>query len=196
LNVIFHSFLGQDIAVLLETRGMRHGGNMFLGWVPFEGEGATWTYGAFLEEVRSIAGGLAARGVKPGNRILLHAENCPEALLTWFAATWMGAVCVSSNPKATGPELRYFASHTGAVGAVTQPAFANLLSDHCPELKWIAVTTTDGVDRPDRESSFEALRGEPMARCALDAVTASNILFTSGTTSRPKAVVWTRANVL
>ncbi len=143
-----------------------------------------------------MAGGLAARGVKPGDRILLHAENCPEALLTWFAAAWMGAVCVSTNPRSAGPELGYFASHTGVVGAVTQAEFADLLSRHCPELKWIAVTNADGTDRPDRASSFAALRGEPAARCEPDAAAASNMLFTSGTTSRPKAVVWTHANAL
>lgn len=171
---------------LLAARARERGSHSFLVWAPFEGEGRTWSYAQFAEDAARIAGGLAARGVVPGDRVIVHMENCPELLLAWFACAHLGAVCVNTNAASAGPELEHFVRLTGAVGAITQPQFEPLFAQHGRELKWLTVTGP----------GFERLRSEALPPRRPDDAAPATILFTSGTTSRPKGVLWTHANAL
>src|SRR5690606_7706214 len=115
----------------------------FLVWTPFEGPSQTWSYARFADHAAQVAGGLAARGVKPGDRVLVHLENCPELLLTLFACAHLGAVCVLTNAMAAGPELAYFAELTEARGVITQPKFEEKIREYCVDVNWMVVTDTD-----------------------------------------------------
>lgn len=197
-------FARLDAATLLQQRALQRGAHPFLHWATFDDAAAqTWTYAQFADDVARVAGGLRARGVQPGQRVMMHLENCPELLITWFACAHIGAVCVPTNAMAAGPELAYMAELTEAVGAVTQPRFAAKLAIHCPGLTWLAVTATDAGTpceagtSPAASDRFDALRASPPALLrAPDASQPLSILFTSGTTSRPKGVLWTHANAL
>ena len=136
---------------------------------------------------RASCGWRAACGVARGDRVLIHLENCAEAVLAWYACAWIGAVAVTTNARAAGDELAYYADNCGAVGGITQPKFAELVSANCKSLRWLAVTTT---------SSFASLDAEAPARHAPDPVAPCSVQYTSGTTSRPKGVLWTHANAL
>ena len=59
-----------------------------------------------------------------GDKILIHCDNCPEMVLAWYACAKLGAVGVTTNTRSAGPEVEYFASHVGCVGAITQPQYA------------------------------------------------------------------------
>ena len=179
-------YAGLDVPALLANRARERGTHPFLAWAPFEGPGRSWSYAQFADEVARIAGGLAARGVVPGDRVIVHMENCPELLLAWFACTHLGAICVNTNAASAGPELEYFAQMTGAVGAITQPNFESQFSAHCPGLGWLVTTGP----------RFDELRKSPLPARAPDTSALATILFTSGTTSRPKGVLWTHANAL
>ena len=179
-------YAGLDVPTLLRARARERETHPFLVWAPFEGPGRTWTYSQFADDAARIAGGLAARGVSPGDRVIVHMENCPELLLAWFACAHRGAVCVNTNAASAGPELEYFAQMSGAAGAITQPQFEPLFAAHCRDLKWLAVTGP----------GFERLRSEPLPARQPDHAAPATILFTSGTTSRPKGVLWTHANAL
>ena len=87
-----------------------------------------------------MAAGLAARGIAKGDKVLIHSENCPEMVLSWLACATVGAVAVTTNTKSVGAEVTYFAEHTGAVAAITQPQYAAMVAAAAPALKWIAVT--------------------------------------------------------
>jgi crotonobetaine/carnitine-CoA ligase len=195
-------FAGYDLAAWLTELARWRGAHPVLIWSPFDGPARVWSYERFAHEVACLAGGLARRGIAPGDRILVHLENCPEMLLARFACAWIGAVCVGTNAHAAGPELTWYAASTGAVAAITQPKFATLVETHCSGLKWVAVTADDAGtppgpgSAPARAERFEALFAEPLARRAPDPFAPCSIMFTTGTTSRPKGVVWTHANVL
>ena len=110
---------------------------------------------------------------------------------------------VTTNARSSADELSYFADHSGAKAATTQPRFAELVASAAPKLSWLAVTETDnGEDpdagRPQRDASFERIDGDPadLPRRAHDPLAPFGIQYTSGTTSRPKAVLWTHANAL
>lgn len=191
-----------DIRSLVDEQAERRGDHPFLIWEPFEGEGRTWTYGAFAETLRRFAAGLQARSVKPGDRVLVHLDNCPESVIAWLGCAYAGAVAVTTNAKSTEDELAYFAQHSGAVGAITQPRFADLLAAAAPNLFWRAVTADDNGAPPAAFAAafepFTALDGDParLAERPHDPWAPFAIQYTSGTTARPKAVLWTHANAL
>ena len=195
-----HPFSGMDVAWLVEQRAQSRRDHPFLVWEPFVGAAEVITYGQFHARVGRIAGGLAHRGVQAGDRVLIHLENCPETLLAWYACAWIGAVAVTTNARASDDELAYYADHCGAVAAITQPRFAARVAASCRALRWLAVTSTDSGEAPgelpDAASRFEALDAEPPSRRAPEPLAPCSVQYTSGTTSRPKAVLWTHANAL
>jgi carnitine-CoA ligase len=195
-----HPFSGMDVPWLLEQRAIARRDHAFIVWAPFEGPTQTFSYGEFHHRVGRIAGGLWQRGVRRGERVLIHLDNCPEALLAWYACARLGAVAVTTNARGAGDELAYYAEHSEAVAGITQPRFAELVAAHCTALRWLAVTATDNgaapARAPERAAQFDSLDAEPPPRPAVDALAPCSVQYTSGTTSRPKGVLWTHANAL
>lgn len=197
---------GQDIPWLLAHWAERRPDHPALVWAPRDGHGRRWTWGELWTDVRRIAAGLAERGIAPGDRVLIHAENCPEMTLAWLGCAALGAVAVTTNTKSVGAEMTYFAEHTRAVAAITQPRFAAMVAEAAPGLRWIAVTADDSGEPPSDDARaasegfdrFEALLGDVDAFTPRppDPLLPFGIMFTSGTTSRPKAVVHTHANAI
>src|ERR1700755_2281188 len=197
-------FAGLDVPWLLRMRAESRPNHPFVIWAPFEGPARKWSYGEFHERVGALSAGLAKRGVKPGEYVLIHLDNCIEAMLAWFACVEIGAIAVTTNTRSAPAEMEYFAGHCGAVAAITQPGFAEMISAHCRNLRWIAVISHDAGAAPapgnaaPRGDSFEALFADSAdrPRRATDPQAPCSVQYTSGTTSRPKAVLWTHANAL
>ena len=144
-----HPFMGMDVPWLLEQRALTRRDHPFIVWVPFDAPAQQSSATASSStRVQRIAGGLHQRGVRRGDRVLIHLDNCAEALLAWYACTWLGAVAVTTNARAAGDELAYYAEHSEAVAGITQPRFAELVAAHCPGLRWLAVTATDNGEAP------------------------------------------------
>ncbi len=195
-------FEGMDTRTLIDAQAARRGDHPCLIWEPFEGEGRTWSYAGFGETVRRFAAGLQARGVKPADRVLVHLDNCPESLIAWLGCAYAGAVAVTTNAKSSADEIAYFASHSGAVGGITQPRFAALVAAAAPGLAWLAVTESDNGAPAEADAGgfepFAAIDGDPadLTERPHDPWAHFGIQYTSGTTARPKAVLWTHANFL
>jgi carnitine-CoA ligase len=195
-------FAGLDVPWLLKMRAEVRRDHPFLIWAPFDAPSRKWSYGEFHDRVGALAAGLARRGVKQGEYVLIHLDNCIEAMLAWFACVEVGAIAVTTNTRSAAPELEYFAGHCGAVAAITQPAYAELVSANCKNLRWIAVIGHDAGaapgTAPSPADSFDALFADSAdrPRRATDPLAPCSVQYTSGTTSRPKAVLWTHANAL
>lgn len=195
-------FEGMDLRTLIDAQVAQRGDHPCLIWEPFDAEGRTWSYAGFAEAIRRFAAGLQARGVKPADRVLVHLDNCPESLIAWLGCAYAGAVAVTTNAKSSADEIAYFASHSGAVGGITQPRFAELVRAAAPGLAWLTVTGTDNGEPAEADVSafepFDAIDADPatLAERPHDPMAHFGIQYTSGTTARPKAVLWTHANFL
>jgi carnitine-CoA ligase len=196
-----HPFAGWDVPALIEARGRQRGAHPALIWAPFEGPAQVWSYAGFAEAVARIAGGLAARGIGTGDRVLLHLENCPETVLARFACAWLGATAVLSNAHLAAPELARVIAMLRPRVAITQPNLADRVARPGNHLEWIAVTETGAAEAPNGSpvptaDRFGRLYGNPLPRRTPDPTAPAMILFTTGSTAAPKAVLWTHANLL
>ena len=81
--------------------------------------GRASTYAEVDEEVRRVAGGLHALGVRPGDNVALVMPNCPQNVIAFFAVLRLGAAVVEHNPLYTAAELRHpFVDHGARVAIV------------------------------------------------------------------------------
>lgn len=184
-----HPFVGIDLPWLLKQRAESCGDQRFLTWEPVEGEARHWTYRESYAETRRLASGLIARGVGEGETVLVHLDNSPESIFAWFACGLIGAIAVTTNPRCAGEEIAYFAEKSRAVGIITQPEFEPLAEKYLPSIAWSVIT------RPGESGDVMGC-DSPLPTREPDPAAPFCIQFTSGTTSRPKAVVWTHANAL
>lgn len=195
-------FDGMDIRALIDEQAERRGEHPFIIWEPFEGEGRTWSYCSFAEALRRFAAGLQDKGVQPGDRVLVFLDNCPELVIAWLGCAYAGAVAVTINARSAPDEVAYFASHSRSVGVITQPRFAAMVFKAAPQIGWRVVTDTDnGAPPTDSVEGFEpfsALDADPsgLLERPHDPWALFSTQYTSGTTARPKGVIWTHGNAL
>lgn len=202
INPLCNPFAGWDIRTLLQQQADRFPDRPCLIWEPADGDCISWSYGDFVRNLKEVGAGLYARGIRAGDRVIVHLDNSPEQLFAWLGCAWIGAVAVTTNAKSSKAELSYFVEKSNARAAITQPRFADLIADAFGDAEWIVVTGTDAGDAPAAMSrSYEAFDSLFNASLTLpereaDCCAPFSIQFTSGTTSRPKGVVWTHANAL
>lgn len=187
------SVSGRSVTALFADWAERIPDKPFLVWAPFEGRAQTLSYAEFWALSGRVATGLAARGVTAGSRILIHMDNAPEFLLTWLASARLCAVAVTTNTRCVADEIDYFVAKSGAVGVVTQAAFAPLFTEIAKNHALFVVTDAGGDGRAFADAI--AVNGQE-PRFFPGPLDEFSIQFTSGTTSRPKGVVWTHANAV
>jgi len=199
-----YAFAGKDVPWLVRLWSQQTPDKVFLVWEPREGAGRQWTYAQFWQEINQVACGLIARGVVKGDKVLIHAENCPEMMIAWYACAIVGSVAVTTNTRCIGEELQYFAEHSQAVGCITQPRFVAELAANASNLDWFVVTDDNSGEPAPAEQldhghpTWNSLYsdGDEAPTRAAEPMLPVGIQYTSGTTARPKAVVHTHANAL
>jgi crotonobetaine/carnitine-CoA ligase len=184
---------------LLDERTARHPDKTWLVFEDAAGTVSEWTYLEFSQRVDELAAGLAELGVRAGHRVTVHLRNSPEILETWFALATLGAVFVPSNVANTVPEIRHVVSFSESVLVVTQPDYFAVMAEaitDCPSVRRTLVARA--IKSPPDTMSLDALRvaGGSIAHAGVGPDDILQMIFTSGTTSRPKAVLLTHANAL
>jgi fatty-acyl-CoA synthase len=163
-------------------------------------EGTTTSHRGFAERVRRAASALAALGVRAGDRVAWTGGNHPSALETLYACGQLGAIWVPVNARLTAPEAQYVLEHSGASVVVhgrDHGELADALRDRLPGVRaWLAAESpgTGGADSLPYEELLAGAapeaRDEPVSLedpCL--------VMYTSGTTGRPKGAVLTHGNM-
>jgi len=149
--------------------------------------------------VDALAAGLAARfGVQPGDRIAITARNYPEWALAFWAVVRAGGVAVPLNAWWTGPELAYALGHSGARVVLADEERLDRLAPEVASLDAlvgvVGLRTASTAAGAVPLAEVEAHGVEPLPRPEREPEDDATILYTSGTTGRPKGAVGTHRN--
>lgn len=153
----------------------------------------SWTYAELDEQTERMAKALWAFGVRPGDRVALFLPNCPELVLSYFGCFKIGAATVPLNYRYRQGEARYALEHSGSKTLIVHPT----LVDEVKELPLASM----GVERRYLTAGGSVAGFEPFetllegGREELPEVTFGErwlaaILYTSGSTARPKGVMY------
>jgi long-chain acyl-CoA synthetase len=153
-------------------------------------------YAELYESSQALAAGLHRSGVKPCDRVLVYLPNGMEFAQTIFAAFALGAVVVPVNTRLTPKELAYFAQDS-------QPSVIVYHSDSIDALQTVQsdiaaitqVVVGDAVKGTLAFADLAAPSDESLPEVPLDAEDCM-IMYTSGTTGKPKGAVITHANFI
>jgi long-chain acyl-CoA synthetase len=156
----------------------------------------SWTYGELHAEVDRATAVLQELGVDPGDRVALVLGTTPSFVVTACAVLRAGAAMVPLLPGLAPDELRHALADSGAVVAVVGPeraAEVSALRDELPALRHLLTVGVDAEGADRLEPRLEAA-GEPRF-VERDADQLGALVYTSGTTGRPRGAMLTRGNL-
>ncbi len=155
------------------------------------------TYREMQDWSAAVAGGMDARGLRAGDVVALLSYNNLEFLATIFAANHLGAIAMPINWRLAAPELRFILEHSGARALVCDHTLAALADEAAEdldrELARVCITE-DPVPGWERFADLSA-SAPPPPRAPAAADDVHRLMYTSGTTGRPKGVMITHANL-
>jgi fatty-acyl-CoA synthase len=156
----------------------------------------TVTYGEMATRAAGLAAGLHERGVGAGDVVGLLSYNCTEFLETVFATNYLGAIAMPINWRLAAPELRYILDHSAARALVCDEPLVGLADDATRGMEralvrvCLAPTAAGWTTLADLRTGSSI---RPRVPVAGDDV--QRLMYTSGTTGRPKGVMITHANL-
>lgn len=155
-----------------------------------------YTYGEMLEQVQGLSSSLIALNLRPADRAAIVMENRPEWAIAYLGIVAAGGTAVPLDIQMSPEDLRSFLETSGSrfvfASERTRPFIGNLPSG-------ITLINVD-ADKTSRELFFidlvtQGLSNDP-ARVQVDPDNVASLLYTSGTTKRPKGVVLTHRNLM
>lgn len=193
--------------------------------VALEFFGATTTYRQLGDAIQRVAGGLAALGVRAGDRVAIVLPNCPQHVIAFYAALRLGAVVVEHNPLYTPREMRHQFEDHGATVAIAWTKVVATLQDMPADIGLKTIVAVDIVDAMPARMRFalrlpvkkaresrERLRSRVAGAVSWDSLAKAEpidasvprpevddlalIQYTSGTTGVPKGVMLSHRNLV
>jgi len=177
------------------------------------------TYKELKALVWKAAGGLRKLGVQKGDRVYLALENCPQFIISYYAAMALGAIVIAGSPMFKEGELTYVLNDCTAKVVIIEDALYPILQsirNKVPAVESVVVTslaeylpsepslpvppgmTNESVEYPDTIDWSEFINSEPLDKMVeLDIKKDVALLqYTSGTTGNPKGAMITHFNIM
>lgn len=158
-----------------------------------------WSYTELQGVVDAVAGALAAMGVAADDRVGLLAPNGPEFVQSYLGILGAGATVVPLNTLLAPREMAFILGDAGVKALIYHQSFASVARAVGRDLPAgvLGICIGDDVDPAAIRLSDLIARGHPAPLLSLDARTdVAVILYTSGTTGRPKGAMLTHGNLL
>ena len=201
---LFERFEGLSAAAALAVRATSDPERPY---VVFDGDALT--YGQLDMRSEALAATLFGFGIGPGDRVALVLPALPEFVISLFAVSKLGAVVVPLNPRLSPPELQFALRQVAAKAAITVETFAGRdffaifekLIDQLPELGYLVTVGKEDLWYDDRIFQFEdalsAGEGRDYESPAIEPERDTfAVLYTAGTTGKPKGVELTHKSLL
>jgi acyl-coenzyme A synthetase/AMP-(fatty) acid ligase len=150
-----------------------------------------WTYGELLTEVERLSSGLAAIGVKRGDKIVLRSRNLSRAVASVLAIYRLGAVAVWSNSLLVDNEVDHVVENSEARFAITTDELAAPLRRLRQAGALDRIVIIDG-EAGEGELSYESVLAQAAAivpAADTDALESAFMLYSSGTTGKAKGIL-------
>ncbi len=160
------------------------------------------SYRDFAFEATRLARALQASGIGPGDRVAYLCPNIPELLVAHFAVPLAGAVLVAINTRLAPEEVRYICDHSGAKLLVVDSELRSIIDpveSHFETIQEIVTVIDPVVERgianrlngPRYPDLLERGSDVPLQWTVEDELATITINYTSGTTGKPKGVMYT-----
>ena len=156
-----------------------------------------WTYAEAAVRIAAMATGLAARDIRAGDRIVLLLSNRPEFYFAWFACQRLGAIAVPVSTREQQAGVDYVLGQCGAAAIIHDDAYAGqvpmrpgVLRIGCPSPGHAPADGSVPV------ASLGAGAGEPLPPAVVDEEDTATLLYTSGTTGKPKGAMLTHLGIV
>ncbi|WP_448059822.1 crotonobetaine/carnitine-CoA ligase [Cellulomonas hominis] len=193
---------GRTLRDLWGDLARESGERTFLVFEDRAGSVVQYTYAQFAASIHRTANLFRSLGVRQGDAVAVHLNNCPELLQCLFAVAEIGAVLVPLHPRSTLDECADVIGRVGALVVVCERPGLELYGRGAGriDVPHVLVAREPGrLAEPGVlrfEQSRDAHPAELVDPVPLSADDVAGIVFTSGTTARPKGVVLTHENLL
>ena len=156
-----------------------------------------YTYGEFYGRVNRLASALMKAGIGRGDKVAFICPNTPHMLEAHFAVPMIGAALVSVNFRLSTPEIAYILNHSDAKVLFVDNEFAGLVTPIVNELPQVErlinicdISDVMPLDGMEYEAFLQTGSAEPIPCTVLDERDVATINYTSGTTGKPKGVMY------
>jgi carnitine-CoA ligase len=187
----------RTIPLLLQEMTSLHPQKTFVVFEDKEEVSYSLTYEEFTDKVCRLANAFQTRGIKKGDKILLHLPNSMDFMISWFAITSLGAIMVPTNILSTEDEIAYLFEHSESKLVITEDEYVYKFASFYDRLNGLFLSRSNGQSEHGVCLQRIIEQTEPLSQFPdVSSNDIASILYTSGTTSKPKGVLITHANYL
>jgi acyl-CoA synthetase (AMP-forming)/AMP-acid ligase II len=153
------------------------------------------SYAEVDRTVNRLASSLSRLGIRQGDKVILYMPNTKEFVYAYFAVLRLGAIIVPVNARLTAAEVKYIIDHSEAKAVIAHDWIYHELASLVGQGDVIWIKTGEEENSWFSLSELIASGTSDPIVCPLTEDAEATILYTSGTTGKPKGVLFTHRNV-